>query len=167
MINAIFAVDQNGGMGFNGSMPWPHNSADLQNFKDLTTGHIVVMGRNTWDDKHMPKPLPGRITYVATNASYLPNTSVIGGDLKQEILKLERKYSNKIIWIIGGVDILLQCDGLFDQLYLTHHKGAYRSDTRVNLKSFLSGWSQKTASADPNTTFTTVVYESLFKRVRS
>jgi dihydrofolate reductase len=66
MINALFAVDQYGGMGFNGTLPWPHNSVDLANFKQLTDTHIVVMGRKTWDDPKMPKPLVGRTVYVAT-----------------------------------------------------------------------------------------------------
>lgn len=163
MINALFAVDYYGGMGFNGTMPWPHNSADLANFKELTMGHVVVMGRKTWDDKHMPKPLKGRITYVATNHPTF-DTATIKGDLKQQILSLEQKHPGKIIWVIGGPDVLEQCDGIFDRLYLTHYKGSYKIDTKINMKSFLTGWSQKTATADPKTNFTTVVYESLFKR---
>ena len=59
-IKAIFAVDKFGGMGFNGSLPWPHHSEDLAYFKEQTTNHIVVMGRNTWEDPKLPKPLPGR-----------------------------------------------------------------------------------------------------------
>ena len=164
MINALFAVDQYGGMGHNGTMPWPHNSADLKNFKDLTMDHVVVMGRKTWDDKNMPKPLPGRTTYVATNRPFVPHASAITGDLKTEILKLEKLHSDKIIWIIGGAELLEQCDGIFDRLYLTHYKGSYKIDTKINLKSFLTGWSPVRATADPNTNFTTVIYENLFRR---
>lgn len=166
MINALIAVDKNGGMGFNGTMPWPHNSADLKNFKQLTDGHVVVMGRKTWDDKNMPKPLKGRTTYVATSKTFLPHTSVISGDMKEEILALEKKHPGKTIWVIGGPELLAQCDGIFDRLYLTHYKGSYKIDTRINLKTFLSGWSQKSATADPTTNFTTVIYESLFRRIK-
>jgi dihydrofolate reductase len=166
MINALFAVDKNGGMGFNGTMPWPHNSADLKNFKQLTDGHVVVMGRKTWDDKNMPKPLKGRTTYVATSKTFLPHTSVISGNMKEEILALEKKHPGKTIWVIGGPELLAQCDGIFDRLYLTHYKGSFKIDTRINLKTFLSGWSQKSATADPTTNFTTVIYEGLFKRFK-
>jgi dihydrofolate reductase len=165
MINALFAVDQYGGMGFNGTMPWPHNSADLKNFKELTTGHVVVMGRKTWDDKNMPKPLKGRTTYVATHQPFLQHTAVIKGDLNKEILALEQKHPGKIIWVVGGPELLEQCGEVFDRLYLTHYKGSFKIDTRLNMKKFLTGWSPKTATADPNTNFTTVVYESLFKRI--
>lgn len=164
MINAIFAVDAHGGMGFNGTMPWPHNSADLKNFKELTSGHVVVMGRKTWEDKNMPKPLPNRTTYVATSQPFLPFTATIRGDMQEEILKIEQRHPDKIVWIIGGPELLDQCHGLFDRLYLTHHKGSYKIDTRINLKKFLAGWEPKSAVADPTQNFTTVIYESLFKR---
>ena len=164
MIHALFAVDKSGGMGYNGTMPWPHNSSDLQNFKRLTMGHVVVMGRKTWDDKHMPKPLLGRITYVATSKSYLNHTATIRGDLRAEVLKLEQQHSDKIVWLIGGADLLEQCEGIIDKIYLTHYRGSYKIDTRINLKTFLSGWTPKTASADPTTDYVTVEYESIFKR---
>ena len=167
MINALFAIDQFGGMGYNGTMPWPRNSVDLQNFRDLTMGHVVVMGRGTWNDRNMPKPLQGRITYVATNQSYLANTAVIRGNIREEILKIEQRHPDKIIWVVGGAELLNQCENIFDRLYLTHYQGSYKIDTRINLKSFLSGWMPKTASADPNTNFTTVVYENLFGRIKT
>jgi dihydrofolate reductase len=166
MINALFAVDQFGGMGFNGTLPWSHNSEDMENFKNLTMDHVVVMGRNTWDNPKMPKPLVGRITYVATNRP-LFNTAIINGDLKTKILNLEKTHSDKIIWVIGGPKLLEQCDGIFDKLYLTHFKGSYRIDARINLKSFLSGWSPKTASAPSNNSCTFVTYENLFKRIKT
>jgi dihydrofolate reductase len=166
MIHALFAVDQYGGMGFNGTMPWPHNSADLKNFKELTTGHVVVMGRKTWDDKNMPKPLKGRTTYVATHQPFLQYTAVISGDMSEQLLALEQKHPDKIIWVIGGPELLEQCHSVLDRMYLTHYKGSFKIDTRLNMKQFLAGWSPKTATADPNNNFTTVVYESLFKRIR-
>jgi dihydrofolate reductase len=164
MINALFAVDYYGGMGNNGTLPWPHNAADLGNFKKLTEGQVVVMGRRTWDDPKMPKPLPGRITYVATNRKHVFHTATINGDIKEEILKLEQLHSDKIIWVIGGVDLLEQCEGIFDRLYLTHFKGSYKVDTKLNLKQFLSGWSPVEATAPAGENFTLVVYENLFGR---
>jgi len=164
MINALFAVDTYGGMGFNGTMPWPHNSEDLKNFKELTTGHVVVMGRKTWDDKNMPKPLKGRVTYVASKQQFIPHASVIQGNMEEELLRLEKLHSDKIIWVIGGPELLEQCHSVLDKIYLTHYKGSYKIDTKINLKKFLAGWEPKSAVADPNTEFTTVIYENLFKR---
>ena len=162
MISAIIACDIDGGIGRGGTLPWPKISEDLKRFREYTTNSVVVMGRKTWDDRNMPKPLPGRVTYVATH-HHVP-TNTITGDVKEKILKLEKQYPDKIIWIVGGPSLLEQCDGIIDRIYLTHHKGSYKIDTKINLKTFLTGWFPKTASADPNTKFTTVVYENIFKR---
>ena len=58
MISAIVAVDNNWGIGFNGDL-LEAIPADLKRFKELTTGHVVVMGSKTWNS--LPrKPLPNR-----------------------------------------------------------------------------------------------------------
>ena len=46
MISAIVAVDENFGIGFNGDL-LEHIPEDLKHFKELTSGHTVVMGRKT------------------------------------------------------------------------------------------------------------------------
>lgn len=163
MINALFASDQFGGIGFNGTLPWPHNSNDLKNFKRLTDGHIVVMGRRSWDDPKLPKPLKGRIAYVATNRP-VDYAIHISGDIAEEVKKLEKLYPEKTIWVVGGADILEQCRDLYDRIYVSHFKGNFRTDTKVNLKSILSGYRFIEADADPKDNFTFVVYESIFRR---
>ena len=163
MINAIFAVDFNGGMGFNGTLPWPHNAEDLQHFKDLTTGQVVVCGRKTWDDPKMPKPLPNRTVYVATHRPVAYATP-FSGDIKEKILAIEQAHPDKKIFVIGGVELLESARSLFDRIYLTHIKGSYKADTRIYVKEFLTGFHPVRAqvSRDCQSTFT--VYESIFKR---
>jgi dihydrofolate reductase len=163
MINAIFAADYYGGMGFQGTLPWPHNSSDLRHFKQLTEGHIVVMGRHTWNDPAMPKPLVGRTVYVATNTPVY-QAGTIKGNIVEEILKLERANPDRIIWVVGGAKILEDCESIYDRIYLTHIKGAYRADTKINLKSLLSGRLMRRASASPEDNCTFVEYESIFRR---
>jgi dihydrofolate reductase len=63
MINAVVAVERDQGIGFEGSMPWPHLSKDLQWFKKLTSNQIVIMGSTTWKSLGC-KPLPNRINVV-------------------------------------------------------------------------------------------------------
>jgi dihydrofolate reductase len=163
MINALFAVDHYGGMGFNGTLPWPHNAADLARFQKLTMGHVVVMGRGTYDDPKMPKPLEGRTVYVATNRPV--NYGVgIKGDLAQQVLKIEQHHADKIIWVIGGANVLEQCADIFDNIYLTHFKGSYKIDTKINLKSILLGWQPVRADVATDFQSTMVKYANIFKR---
>ena len=67
MIKAIMAVDDEGGISKNGSMPWPKNLNDLKWFKNNTLNNIVIMGRFTWVDPFMPSPLKNRINVLVTN----------------------------------------------------------------------------------------------------
>ena len=166
MINAIFAVDFNGGMGFNGTLPWPHNAEDLQQFKDLTTGHVVVCGRKTWDDPKMPKPLPNRTVYVATHRP-VTYAMPFSGDIETKLLEIEANHPDKIIWVIGGAELLQTVRPLLDRIYLTHIKGSYKVDTRMYVKEFLTGYHpvRATVSKDFQSTFT--VYESIFKRIKA
>jgi dihydrofolate reductase len=164
MINALFAADQFGGIGFNGTLPWPHNSSDLKRFKQLTDGQVVVMGRRSWDDPKLPKPLPNRTVYVATNRA-VQHARVIKDNLYDEIITLNKAHPDKTIWVVGGAEILEQCKDLYDRIYLTHFRGNYKIDTKVDLKSMLSGYRIVEASASPNESCTFVVYESLFKKL--
>ena len=162
MIKALFAVDQFGGMGYNGGLPWPHNRTDLAHFQKLTMGHVLVMGRRSWDDPAFRKPLLGCTVYVATNRSVTAGR--ISGNIVEEVLKLEKIYSDKIIWIGGGPTLLNECRDLYDAIHLTHFKGSYKIDTRIDLKSFLSGFTMEYASIAEDIQSTFIRYEPIFKR---
>ncbi len=47
-VTLIAAIAHGGVIGRDGGVPW-HLPADMARFKELTTGHAVVMGRKTWD----------------------------------------------------------------------------------------------------------------------
>lgn len=163
MINAIFAVDHYGGMGFNGSLPWPHNAEDMARFKELTTGHVVVMGRTTWDDPKMPKPLVDRTVYVATHRP-VAYAMPISGDIAAHLLELEAQHPDKTIFVVGGPAILEEARALLDRIYVTHIRGSYRTDTRMQVKEFLSGFSPVRAHVSKDCSSTFTVYDPIFKR---
>ena len=50
MIRFIWAEDEDGRIGYQGALPW-HLPADLKHFKELTSNHIIVMGRKTFKDE--------------------------------------------------------------------------------------------------------------------
>ena len=64
MVKIIVAVDKKGAIGKNNDLLYTIKE-DLKNFKELTSGNIVVMGRNTWDSLPI-KPLPNRTNIVLT-----------------------------------------------------------------------------------------------------
>lgn len=163
MIKAIFAVDHWGGMGFKGSLPWPHHSEDLQYFKEQTKGDVVVMGRKTWDDPKMPKPLPGRTTYVATTKPLFGYDGVrtIRGDLCEAVKKIAEAHPGKTVWIIGGPEILMETRTIVDQVHVTHFKGQFRTDVNIDLRKYLLTFQATGAGASIDKKCTWMTYKNV------
>lgn len=131
-IKAILASDTRGGIGKNGTLPWAKNSEDLKHFKDMTSGHIVVMGSGTWNDECFPKPLPNRENYVVTSqsGSYI-GANVIDTnwqDVEFSIKELAENNPDKIIWIIGGAGLFNSMIHLISEVNLTVFHKDYDCD---------------------------------------
>lgn len=156
MISAVFASTITGGIGNNGTLPWPKNSQDLVRFKELTENHIVIMGRKTWNDPCMPKPLPNRINYVVTS-SPIPNYSVktisTNRDILEQILTIRDVYPQRNIFIIGGLQLLESCKPIIEQVFLTRIFSNWRSNVKINLENFLEPFQLKTVKPFPDCTF--------------
>ena len=101
MIKAIMAVDDEGGVSKNGSMPWPKNIEDLENFKRKTSNNVVIMGRLTWIDPKMPSPLKDRINVLVTSKSptlYPGADKYISKDLINNVQNIILEYEK--IWFL-------------------------------------------------------------------
>jgi dihydrofolate reductase len=137
MIKGIMAVDDKGGIGKGLSMPWPKNSKDLQWFKKNTLNQVIVMGSKTWEDPFMSTPLKDRENILITtkdNSFYPGANAYIKDNIVDEILNLEKKYSNKDIYIIGGPEIIKQTFDLIKEFYLTRIYGNFECDKFIDIK---------------------------------
>lgn len=118
MISAIVAVDNNWGIGYNGDL-LEHIPEDLKYFKALTTGHVVVMGRKTWDSLPQ-KPLKDRLNIVISRQ---PRGSL--GEMAFTIQMDEAKMrvamsdNNEEWFIIGGGSIYQEFLSVCDRVYVT------------------------------------------------
>ena len=116
MISAIVAVDNDWGIGFNGGL-LEHIPADLKYFKQLTSGHTVVMGTNTWNS--LPKkPLANRSNIIISSAQRLimcQNTL----RLHMEDIIEYFKYTKDEVFIIGGGSIYKQLLPYCEKVYVT------------------------------------------------
>jgi len=95
----IVALDKQNGIGKKNGLPW-HISDDLKHFKNITTDHTVIMGKNTWHSlpDHV-RPLPNRTTIVlTTHPNEVDHTHTY--DSLETALNKAPKQSN--IYIIGG-----------------------------------------------------------------
>ncbi len=117
MIALIAAISENNCIGKSGTLPW-YIPEDLKRFKNITTGHTVVMGRKTWESiPEKFRPLPNRKNIVITrNTDYPVPEGVILYHSVEEVLKHEEGD----IMVIGGAEIYAQSIGHADMLYITH-----------------------------------------------
>lgn len=155
MIKAILACDDTGGVSKDGTLPWPNNSTDLKWFKDNTAGHVVVMGSTTWNDPHMPRPLPNRTNILVTTRKddYPGADDYVSGDLVTEIQEIADATPGIITWIIGGPNIIEQTLGIIDEFYLSRIPGEYDCDTHLPLKKIESLFELKWWEENPDVTF--------------
>lgn len=124
MIAAI--ASGNRALGKNNELIY-HIHEDLQRFKKITSNHIVIMGRKTFES--IGKPLPNRINIVITrNPAFYEDNVVIAHSL-DEALRLAELKGEKEVFIIGGGQIYEEAIGKADKLYLTIVEGSPDADT--------------------------------------
>lgn len=154
MICAIIATSLTGCIGNKGTLPWPKHTEDLAWFKDNTMNNVVVMGRATWDDPKMPKPLPNRINIVVSHRSItIDKVRTINGDLLQQLPKLQSQFPTKDIFVIGGKEVLLSSMSLIERIYLTRIKLNPYCDTRIEIDKLLNRFRLKSVKPGKDCTY--------------
>lgn len=129
-VNAILACDINFGIGNEGDLPWPKNPRDMLWFREHTKGHVVVMGRSTWESIGS-KPLPGRVNVVVTSKDLKGPEFTMHGEMKDIIDTVKSRYKEQDVWVIGGADIYKQAIPYCDKLYLTTINKSFECDKYV------------------------------------
>lgn len=112
-ITVLAAVGANLAIGHAGSMPW-HLPQDLAHFKATTMGHVMVMGRKTYDS--IGRALPGRRTIVITRQQGWHAPSVEVAHSLPEALALAGPAD---VFVVGGSDVYRQALPFADQMLLT------------------------------------------------
>ncbi len=111
----IVAISENGAIGRNNQLLW-HIPEDLKYFKEKTTGHPVIMGKNTW--LSLPKrPLPNRINIVISKNLKINEECIIFNNIQQciEFIKQQKQEC----FVIGGESIYKQFIDYTKWLYIT------------------------------------------------
>ena len=111
-IKAIAAVSQNGVIGKKGDLPW-RIPGELKWFKKITMGHIMVMGRKTWDS--LPGILPGRENWVLSSTLKEKSGIKIFSSFESAL----NEAGSRTIFIIGGGQIYSSLLPQCNELYIT------------------------------------------------
>ena len=124
MITIVVAMGLNNEIGANNQLLW-HLPKDLKHFKEITTGHPIIMGRKTYES--IGKPLPNRTNIVVSRKKdWFQEGILIVGSLK-EALKFAKKMDEEI-FIIGGGNIYEQTIDIADKLEVTQVNANLQAD---------------------------------------
>lgn len=146
-LNIIVAVDQAGGFGRGGIIPWrdePFAKEDFKHFQKTTKDSVCIMGRKTYEEilemmlKRKPKEkieslLPGRTCYVISSNAEL---DVVGATVRTNLRSIMEEYkeSDKKLFVIGGEKLFTEAIVWTDTIYLTVVKDYYDCDKHFPIK---------------------------------
>ncbi len=114
-ISMIVAYGKNWEIGLNNQMLW-HISEDFKNFKTITSGHHILMGRKTFQS--IGKPLPNRTSLVLSSAGF-EHEGVYSFDNVQKAFDFARERGEEELFIIGGANIYATLFPYVDKMYLS------------------------------------------------
>lgn len=124
MITMIAAAGEQNGLGLNNKLLW-HLPDDFKRFKQLTTGHAIIMGRKTFES--FPKLLPGRTHIVITRDSeYIAEGIIVVHSIEEALIK---SVNDPQPFIIGGGEIYRMGMEIADKIELTRVHGSFPADT--------------------------------------
>tara|TARA_B110000263_G_scaffold14018_1_gene11584 strand:- start:94 stop:591 length:498 start_codon:yes stop_codon:yes gene_type:complete len=115
-LSLIVAVSRNGIIGHKGELPW-RISDDLKNFKSITMGKPIIMGRRTFDS--IGVALDGRQNIVVSRSEKIINGDVEMASSLDKALKIASKVNPVEVMIIGGGEIYNLALPKADRIYLT------------------------------------------------
>ena len=114
MIIQIAAAAENNALGKDNKLVW-HLPNDFKRFKEITSGHYIILGRKTFES--FPKPLPNRTHVIITrNKNYKAENCIIVNSLEEALSKVPQ---NEDTYIIGGAEIYKQSITISDKIELT------------------------------------------------
>ena len=137
ILSIVVAIALDGAIGRGNDLLW-HLPADLKRFKELTTGHTILMGRKTFDS--LPRgPLPNRRNIVASRSLPAREGVEVYPTIEEALKACE---ADDEVFIIGGGELYRQLLPHADRIYLTRVKATF-PDAEVFFPELdLSEWSE-------------------------
>lgn len=118
---AIAAMASNRVIGRGSAIPW-HLPEDFRWFKRTTMGHVLVMGRRTFES--IGRPLPGRTTLVLSRSGW----SYPGLRVVPSLEDIGVAAEGGEVFICGGAEVYRQALPFCSDLYLTHVRRGVEGD---------------------------------------
>lgn len=124
-MSLIAAIGSNRELGKNNTLLW-NIPEDMKRFRELTTGHAVIMGQKTYES--IGKPLPNRTNIIVTVDKEFESKECFVCYSLEEALEKARDIDHEEVFVIGGGSVYRQMIDKADRLYLTLVKGKFQAD---------------------------------------
>ena len=161
-MNLIVAVDKNWAIG-NKNKLLIQIPSDMKNFRMLTTGNVIIMGRKTLESFPNGLPLKNRTNIVLThNPNYKVNGAIVVHSL-DELHEELKKYNSEDVYVIGGEKIYEQLLDECDVAHITKIDYAYDADAYFPNLDEKPEW-EITADSDEQTYFDLEFYFYKYER---
>lgn len=127
MLSIIAAIGKNRELGKDNKLLWDIPE-DMENFRKITAGHPVIMGRTTYQS--IGHPLPNRTNIVISGNPEFSQTGItVVRSLDEAIETAKNAPRSEEIFVIGGASVYLQAMNHADKLYLTIVDATADADT--------------------------------------
>jgi dihydrofolate reductase len=124
MIIMIAAAAENNALGKDNKMLW-HLPDDFKRFRQLTTGHYIIMGRKTFES--LPKLLPGRIhVVISRQKDFQPQDCIVVENMEAALAVIPL---NEDGYVIGGGEIYRLALPFTEKIELTRVLHNFKADT--------------------------------------
>ena len=113
MIGLIDARSKNNVIGKNGQIPWKIKGEQKQ-FRELTTGNAVIMGRKSYEE--IGHPLPNRMNIVVSRSTNYTGENLVTVKSLQEAIEAAGDVD---VYVAGGYGLFLEAISMVDKMYIT------------------------------------------------
>jgi len=138
-MKAILSADLNWGIGHGGKL-LVRVPDDMKFFRKMTTGKVVVMGRDTFESLPGREPLRDRVNIVLSrSADYDDDRLIVCRSLEELFDELE-KYDTDDVFVIGGESVYTQLLPYCSEAYITRFEKVFEADRYFPNLDAMENW---------------------------
>lgn len=138
-MKAILSADLNWGIGCRGKL-LQRVPEDMRFFTNMTSGKVVVMGRETFESLPGMQPLKDRVNIILSTRVQFSDERVVICRSLEELFEELRKYEPEDIFIIGGESVYTSLLSYCSEAYVTRFEKAFEADRHFPDLNALENW---------------------------
>lgn len=161
-MNIIAAVDNNWAIGYQNSL-LVRIPRDQKQFREMTEGKVIVIGRKTLETFPQKQPLKNRVNIILSRDRQYQVKDAIVIHSTEKLLEELKQYNDKAVYVAGGASVYEQLLPYCDTAYITKIDYSYQADAHFPQLDRLSDW-VLTQKSEEQTYFDLTYYFQKYER---